>query len=1042
MLILRLIFLIVYYWSLKIMAKQELTTMVTLGRPFRLGMLYDMRSDMLIPGVTLWDPENLNKNTRKSKQSKTDFEIITEDSFQKKAHALGVEASLKLSLVGGLINVEGSAKYAEDYQKTNHVTRLTLKYSVTTEFEELTMKHLGIGKLDHPDLHDIDLATHVVTGVLYGADAFIVFDRTVSHNENKKDISGKLKVMIDKIPLFTINAEANLSLTEQEKSVANNLNCKFYGDFRLNANPSTFAEAVNLYRELPILSNKSGNAVPKRVWLYPLSLLDNKANRIVRDISSKLVDYSMLVMENLHSLEIAALDLSNSEIFTRFDHMKSHLLDFTMLLSGFQRDLKEKIALYLPKLRGNTNVGESVLFDVFKQVDSSPFNQRKLKSWLEEERQVIELLTALVENINKHNISNIMIKSSSLDGVNFDMKYDYIFCLSLRFMEENDPQLSDMHNYLYDNSNFTLSTNPQKRKVWFKDHRVIAKIRKNLQQFVEFAKANNVENGTIKFIVDGEYSVDGVKSAELILYSDGLEQEGFIIPSKPDAPYAKNVTNNSVKLGWADAANGTEKIEKYKVMYWEYSDETLVGKNENRTKETWTEVYTSSNQKEIIISNLSSETTFVFRVQSITAIGLSAISDLSKPIETLTQKEQNGAVCACPCQNNGTCSAPNTCTCTASWTGATCTTPVCTSPCQNNGTCSAPNTCACTASWTGATCTTPVCNPVCSNGGTCSSPDCCFISALPLRSPAVEIHSDAKWKQNGITVAGGNGYGNGINQLHAPNGLYIDKDQTIYIADHNNHRIVEWKYGSMSGQVVTGGNRQGNGANQLNGPNDVMIIDKERDSLIICDFGNNRVVRWPRRNGTNGETIIANIYCTGLTMDENESLYIADWKKHEVRRYRIGDTEGTVVAGGNGEGNRLDQLSNPEYVFVDRNHSVYVSDWGNHRVMKWEVGAKQGIIVAGGEGQGNSLTELNNPEGVVADQLDTVYVADSGNDRIMRWPKGAKQGSVIAGGNGQGRQSNQLFYPHGLSFDRQGNIYVVDHFNHRVQKFDIEQTTN
>ncbi|CAF4851564.1 unnamed protein product [Rotaria sp. Silwood1] len=954
MLILRLIFLIVYYWSLKIMAKQELTTMVTLGRPFRLGMLYDMRSDMLIPGVTLWDPENLNKNTRKSKQSKTDFEIITEDSFQKKAHALGVEASLKLSLVGGLINVEGSAKYAEDYQKTNHVTRLTLKYSVTTEFEELTMKHLGIGKLDHPDLHDIDLATHVVTGVLYGADAFIVFDRTVSHNENKKDISGKLKVMIDKIPLFTINAEANLSLTEQEKSVANNLNCKFYGDFRLNANPSTFAEAVNLYRELPILSNKSGNAVPKRVWLYPLSLLDNKANRIVRDISSKLVDYSMLVMENLHSLEIAALDLSNSEIFTRFDHMKSHLLDFTMLLSGFQRDLKEKIALYLPKLRGNTNVGESVLFDVFKQVDSSPFNQRKLKSWLEEERQVIELLTALVENINKHNISNIMIKSSSLDGVNFDMKYDYIFCLSLRFMEENDPQLSDMHNYLYDNSNFTLSTNPQKRKVWFKDHRVIAKIRKNLQQFVEFAKANNVENGTIKFIVDGEYSVDGVKSAELILYSDGLEQEGFIIPSKPDAPYAKNVTNNSVKLGWADAANGTEKIEKYKVMYWEYSDETLV------------------------------------------------------------------AVCACPCQNNGTCSAPNTCTCTASWTGATCTTPVCTSPCQNNGTCSAPNTCACTASWTGATCTTP----------------------LPLRSPAVEIHSDAKWKQNGITVAGGNGYGNGINQLHAPNGLYIDKDQTIYIADHNNHRIVEWKYGSMSGQVVTGGNRQGNGANQLNGPNDVMIIDKERDSLIICDFGNNRVVRWPRRNGTNGETIIANIYCTGLTMDENESLYIADWKKHEVRRYRIGDTEGTVVAGGNGEGNRLDQLSNPEYVFVDRNHSVYVSDWGNHRVMKWEVGAKQGIIVAGGEGQGNSLTELNNPEGVVADQLDTVYVADSGNDRIMRWPKGAKQRSVIAGGNGQGRQSNQLFYPHGLSFDRQGNIYVVDHFNHRVQKFDIEQTTN
>ncbi|CAF4997192.1 unnamed protein product, partial [Rotaria sp. Silwood1] len=81
---------------------------------------------------------------------------------------------------------------------------------------------------------------------------------------------------------------------------------------------------------------------------------------------------------------------------------------------------------------------------------------------------------------------------------------------------------------------------------------------------------------------------------------------------------------------------------------------------------------------------------------------------------------------------------------------------------------------------------------------------------------------------------------------------------------------------------------------------------------------------------------------------------------------------------------RLNQLSQPHYVFVDRDHSVYVSDWENHRVMKWEEGAKQGIVVAGGQGYGNSLTQLNEPEGVVVDQLGTVYVADSGNHRIMR----------------------------------------------------------
>ena len=119
------------------------------------------------------------------------------------------------------------------------------------------------------------------------------------------------------------------------------------------------------------------------------------------------------------------------------------------------------------------------------------------------------------------------------------------------------------------------------------------------------------------------------------------------------------------------------------------------------------------------------------------------------------------------------------------------------------------------------------------------------------------------------------------------------------------------------------------------------------------------MVRWPRRNGTNGETIISNIDCVGLTMDENGSLYVTDDGKHEVRRYRRGESQGTVVAGGNGNGNRLDQLSSPQYVFVDRDHSVYVSDWGNHRVMKWVEGAKQGIVVAGGQGEGNGLTQLS-----------------------------------------------------------------------------------
>ncbi|CAF4952627.1 unnamed protein product, partial [Rotaria socialis] len=133
--------------------------------------------------------------------------------------------------------------------------------------------------------------------------------------------------------------------------------------------------------------------------------------------------------------------------------------------------------------------------------------------------------------------------------------------------------------------------------------------------------------------------------------------------------------------------------------------------------------------------------------------------------------------------------------------------------------------------------------------------------------------------------------------------------------------------------------------------------DKEADSLIICDRRNRRVARWSRRSGTTqGEILIDNIDCWGLAMDEQRYLYVSDYVKHEVRRYQLGEKNGTLVAGGNGTGNSLNQLNDPRYIFVDRDHSVYVSDDWNHRVMKWVEGTKEGIVVAGGQGNGNALT--------------------------------------------------------------------------------------
>ncbi|CAF3630015.1 unnamed protein product [Rotaria sp. Silwood1] len=288
-----------------------------------------------------------------------------------------------------------------------------------------------------------------------------------------------------------------------------------------------------------------------------------------------------------------------------------------------------------------------------------------------------------------------------------------------------------------------------------------------------------------------------------------------------------------------------------------------------------------------------------------------------------------------------------------------------------------------------------------------------FINKISICGVNSNIPVDAKWAQSGMTVAGGHGAGDAINQLDGPFGIFVDNDQTIVIADTWNHRIIQLKIGDANGQVIAGGHASGNRLDQLNYPTDV-LVDKEMNSLIICDWQNRRVVRWSRRSDTTqGEILIDNIRCFGLALDNQRYLYVSDTDKHVVRRYKLGDKNGTIVAGGHGKGDGLNQLNYPTFVFVDQQQAVYVSDNENHRVMKWNNGTKEGIVVAGGHGQGKALTQLSNPNGLFVDSLGTIYVTDLGNDRVMRWPRESNQGTVIVGGIDEGQGANQLNSPEG-----------------------------
>ncbi|XP_030623564.1 verrucotoxin subunit beta-like [Chanos chanos] len=270
------------------MVEEAVMEAAALGRPFQLGTLYDCRNDKIIP----------------------EFRVTTSDTIDDKISALKVDGSLKVSLLAGLVNVDGAAKYFRDTKKSNKQARLTLQYCSTTRYEELTMDHMALDKISHPNVFESDTATHVVTAVLYGADAYFVFDREVSSNESKEKIEGELSLTLSKLKFLNVSGEASLNMGDSEIETAEKFTCTFHGDFKLAANPSSFKEAMHVYTNLPNMLGENGeHAVPLRVWLYPLVKLDSRAARLQRDISTHLITDTVKTVEALSMAEIECNDL-------------------------------------------------------------------------------------------------------------------------------------------------------------------------------------------------------------------------------------------------------------------------------------------------------------------------------------------------------------------------------------------------------------------------------------------------------------------------------------------------------------------------------------------------------------------------------------------------------------------------------------------------------------------------------------------------------------------------------------------------------------
>ncbi|XP_051899675.1 uncharacterized protein LOC127585959 [Pristis pectinata] len=561
----------------------EVRQLATLGRPFQLGMLYDCRSDTLIPGVTLWDLQTLQSNLNCCAQPSTEFHIIASDSMEKKAAALNVSGSLKASLLCGLVEVKGSAKYLNDSKQSKRQARVTLQYKTTTRFEQLTMSHLGRQNIAYPSVFDEGSATHVVTAVLYGAQAFFVFDQMVSSAEKMQDIQGNMEATIKCLPMIAVQGDAALTMTEEQKCHSEKFSCTFYGDFSLKINPTTFQGAIGIYASLPSLLGSGGeNSVPVRVWLYPLHKLDSKAIQLVREISVGLVNQCQQALEQLNETVQRCNDMMNDSVTIQFPEIRDRIQQFREMCLEYKLVFQRTLARVLPSIRGGGKE-ELLLVDILQNKGQSPFKHQSLITWLDDKECEVMLVRLYLK---------------MLDDI--PIAIDYLRSHTAQKMQTPTP------------ANEACAS--QHDEQWFNSPSTNEKMKDQCQSFLDFATANKA-NGKIKFLV-ASVKDDSNRGASIYLYEGGsLKNRCFEPPSQPQRPTTIGTTHDSVTLQLQPPRHGAGEIVGYTVEY------------RGRWQEEWSTPHTPDKSHSITIPGLQLHQEYHFRYRAVTKVGVSKVSD-------------------------------------------------------------------------------------------------------------------------------------------------------------------------------------------------------------------------------------------------------------------------------------------------------------------------------------------------------------------------------------------------------------------------------
>jgi sugar lactone lactonase YvrE len=260
-----------------------------------------------------------------------------------------------------------------------------------------------------------------------------------------------------------------------------------------------------------------------------------------------------------------------------------------------------------------------------------------------------------------------------------------------------------------------------------------------------------------------------------------------------------------------------------------------------------------------------------------------------------------------------------------------------------------------------------------------------------------------------------------------PSWLYIDANNTLYICDQQNNRIQMWTNGSSNGVTVAGNNTGTSGTNTTLLKQPFAVTFDDNGFMYVSDQGNNRVQRFPP-NSLNSTTVAGQAdgsspnglnslkSPSGIAVDNNSNLYIADTGNHQIVVWAPNATNGSIlIANGN-----LDQVYGLLLVPGSSNQVYMSTQGGTHSIYLWTFNASTpNVTLTAVSGTPNNLA---NPSGIALDPYGNLYVADRDPGRVVMYCVNATTGTTVVGGTGSTPALNK---PIAVGFDSNLNMYVL-----------------